>query len=99
MYRLKYLDFLFSDPEERRVAQEPGPAQYNSIDCIGDKFLNSKCKNSRNTTLNGGKRFHKEKTTPGPADYNISHSIEADGNCLLSTMRGSGRRAIMNDKR
>lgn len=61
--------------------------------------MNSKCKNFGNTTLNGSERFYKQKTTPGPADYNVTPAIQPDGKCLLSTMKGSGRRAIMNDKR
>jgi hypothetical protein len=39
-----------------------------------------------------------EKQTPGPLDYTI-RTIEPDGIYLLSTMKSSGRRAILNQKR
>ncbi len=61
--------------------------------------MTTKSKNLGNTSFIGKERFHNEKRTPGPGDYIIDHSIEPDGKCLLSTMRGSGRRAIMNEKR
>ena len=38
------------------------------------------------------------KTTPGPADY-TNKTIEADGIYFLSTMKGSGKRAILHGKR
>jgi hypothetical protein len=39
-----------------------------------------------------------EKSTPGPGDY-TANLMHADGVYLLSTMKGSGRRAILNEKR
>ena len=43
--------------------------------------------------------FNKEKRTPGPADYPVGNTIEPDGIYLLSTMKSSGRRQILNQKR
>jgi hypothetical protein len=39
-----------------------------------------------------------EKSTPGPADYTLKN-ISPDGVYLLSNMKGSGRRAILNGRR
>ena len=39
------------------------------------------------------------KRTPGPADYTLENTIEPDGACVLSTMKGSGRRQILNERR
>lgn len=39
------------------------------------------------------------KRTPGPADYSIDNTIEADGSCVLSTMKSNGRRQILNERR
>lgn len=75
---------------------EPGPGKYETIDNLGLKYFSSKSKNFGQTSFIKEDRFHKDKRTPGPGDYNLFHSIEPDGKCLLSTMRGSGRRAIMS---
>jgi hypothetical protein len=40
-----------------------------------------------------------EKKTPGPADYSFQNTIEPDGIYLLSNMKSSGRRQILNQKR
>jgi len=40
-----------------------------------------------------------EKNTPGPSDYSIQNTIEPDGIYLLSNMKSSGRRSILNQKR
>ena len=36
-----------------------------------------------------------ERSTPGPSDYNAK-CMQSDGVYVLSTMKGSGRRAILN---
>jgi len=40
-----------------------------------------------------------DKITPGPSDYKIGNTIEPDGITVLSTMKSSGRRAILSEKR
>lgn len=91
-------DFLYSHPEAERKSLEPGPGKYETMDQFGAKYMNSKSKNLARTSFFGNERFHKEKKTPGPGDYTIN-TIEADGRYVLSNMRGSGRRAIMDGKR
>ena len=72
----------------------------------GRDFYNSKFKTQKQKSFNGGDRFnrgtflsYKGKRTPGPGDYSIESTIEPDGNCVLSTMKGNGRRQILNEKR
>jgi hypothetical protein len=86
----------------------PGPGKYETIDMLGSgkDFYNSKNKTQKQKSFNGGDRFSRgkscdiiEKRTPGPADYPIENSIEPDGIYVLSTMKSSGRRQILQQKR
>lgn len=72
----------------------------------GRNFYNSKNVTRNQKSFEKSQRFHTgimflniDKVTPGPSDYKISNTIEPDGLCILSTMKSSGRRPILNDKR
>ena len=82
----------------------PGPGKYLTIDQLGDKYF-TKSKNGGVRSFHGRQRFKKgiyinneEKITPGPSDY-CNKTIEPDGFYFLSTMKGSGRRTILDGKR
>ena len=51
------LDFLFSDPEKERKAQDPGPGKYETIDQLGNTYMTSNSKNLGRTTFIGKERF------------------------------------------
>lgn len=61
-------DFLPSEAEKSRKAVSPGPGKYETIDVIG-KNSNTKSISNHVQPFAHGKRFHNEKSTPGPMDY------------------------------
>ena len=89
-----YVDFLLNDSQIQTLREEPGPGRYEAVDFLGSPYKTSASKNAMGSSFVGKDRFAKEKRTPGPGDYNYN-PIHPDGQYLLSTMRGSGRRKIM----